>query len=142
VVAVTTIESYTTTRAGTRRQRAAAWLGLAAAVVLLRLPFRWTVRAARMARLAGRRPLPIDQAAVMVEAVRHAGRRWPTRIACMESSLGAVLACALCGRRLTWCLGVRLGLPVEYHAWAALPTAGPVGEYTADGWHHHSALEI
>ncbi|UCM90416.1 lasso peptide biosynthesis B2 protein [Streptomyces marincola] len=139
---MTSIESYRTVRAGTPRQRAVAWLGLAAAVLLLRLPFRWTVRAARTARFIGRRPLPAERAQVMVEAVRHAGRGWPVRVACLESSLGAVLACALCGRRLAWCVGARVAPPVEYHAWARIPGDEPVGEYVGDGWHYLPALEI
>ncbi|MFJ6464375.1 hypothetical protein ACIQM0_25655 [Streptomyces sp. NPDC091387] len=57
--------------------------------------------------------------------------------------LGAVLAAALMGRRLNWCLGARFSPPpVEYHAWAELPGHGPVGEYTEAGWHHHTALTI
>ncbi|MBL1120277.1 lasso peptide biosynthesis B2 protein [Streptomyces sp. 110] len=114
------MEAYSTVRTGTRRERAAAAAGLALALVLLRLPFRHTVR-----------------------AVRHTARLWPGRAACMETSLGAVLAAALLGRRLTWCLGARFAPPpVEYHAWAELPGHGPVGEYTADGWHRHTALTV
>jgi hypothetical protein len=143
VVAVTTIESYATVRAGTLPERAVAWLGLAAAVVLLRLPFRVTVRAVRCARWVGRRPVPDGQALVMVQAVRHAGRRWPMRVACLESALGAVLACALSGRRLTWCVGARIAPPpAEYHSWAQTPGGTPVGEYTDDGWPYLPALEI
>ncbi|MFJ4770854.1 lasso peptide biosynthesis B2 protein [Streptomyces uncialis] len=123
-MAVTPAESYRTVRAGTLRERAAAGLGLAAAVLL---PFRWTVRAARLARSAGRHSLPTDRALEMVEATRYAGRRWPVRIACLESSLGSVLACALLGRRLTWCVGARVAPPAEYHAWARIPGGKPVG---------------
>lgn len=68
---------------------------------------------------------------------------WPGRAACMKTSLGAVPAAALMGRRLDWCLGARFcRRPVEYHAWAELPGHGPVGEYTGGGWHHHTALTI
>ncbi|MGX2997457.1 lasso peptide biosynthesis B2 protein [Streptomyces sp. JNUCC 64] len=139
---MTSVESYRTIRAGSVRERAAARLGLVAAVLLLRLPFRWTVRAVRLARRVGRRPLPAERALVMVEAVRHAGRRWPVRIACLESSLGAMVACALLGRRLTWCVGARVAPPVEYHAWAQAPDGAPVGEHTEGGWHYLPALEI
>ncbi|MBO3675466.1 lasso peptide biosynthesis B2 protein [Streptomyces sp. NEAU-YJ-81] len=137
------MEAYSTTRIGTLLERCAAAAGLALALVLLRLPFRFTVRAVRRARRAGHRPLTAARADVLVTAVRHAGRLWPGRAACMETSLGAVLAAALLGRRLNWCLGVRFSPPpVEYHAWAELPGQGPVGEYTAAGWHHHTALTI
>ncbi|MFC9222993.1 lasso peptide biosynthesis B2 protein [Streptomyces hygroscopicus] len=107
------MEAYCTVRTGTLGERLAAAAGLALALVLLRLPFR------------------------------HTARWWPGRAACMETSLGAVLAAALLGRRLDWCLGARFAPPpVEYHAWAELPGHGPVGEYTAAGWHHHTALTI
>ncbi|MFE2443337.1 lasso peptide biosynthesis B2 protein [Streptomyces melanosporofaciens] len=140
---MTSMEAYSTTRIGTFLERCAAAAGLALALLLLRLPFRFTVRAVRRARRIGHRHLAATQADVLVMAVRHVGRLWPGRAACMETSLGAVLAAALLGRRLNWCLGVRFSPPpVEYHAWAELPGHGPVGEYTAAGWHHHTALTI
>lgn len=140
---MTTMESYSTTCTGPFRDRLAAAIGLALALVLLALPFRHTVRAARWARHAGRRPITPDRAEALVTAVRHTGRLWPVRAACAEISLGAVLAAALLGRRLDWCLGVRFSPPpVEYHAWASLPGGDPVGEYTQAGWHHYTALVI
>ncbi|WP_145497519.1 lasso peptide biosynthesis B2 protein [Streptomyces sp. CFMR 7] len=140
---MTTNEAWSTVRTGTFGERVAALVGLLLALLLLRLPFRCTVRAVRWARMVGHRPANHAQAEVLVFAVRHAGRWWPGRVACMETSLGAVLAAALLGRRLEWCLGARFAPPpVEYHAWASLPDAGPVGEYTAAGWHHHPALTI
>lgn len=140
---MTTTEAYRTGRVGTLRDRLAAAAGLVLALVLLRLPFRHTVRMARWARRAGRRPLTEDRASTLVAAVRHTGRWWPGRVACLETSLGAILAAALLGRNLTWCLGARFNPPpTEYHAWAHLPGTGPIGEYTAGGWHHHPALRI
>ncbi|MFI1265675.1 MULTISPECIES: lasso peptide biosynthesis B2 protein [Streptomyces] len=137
------MEAYSTARTGTFTERLAAAAGLALALALLRLPFRHTVRAVRWARRAGRRPLGPGRAETLVDAVRHTGRMWPGRAACMETSLGAVLAAALLGRRLNWCLGVRFSPPpTEYHAWAELPGSGPVGEYVTGGWHHHTALTI
>ncbi|MEU7436118.1 lasso peptide biosynthesis B2 protein [Streptomyces sioyaensis] len=91
---------------------------------------------------AGRAPTAA-QAQALVEAVRHTGRLWPVRAACLETSLGTVLAAVLLGRRLHWCLGVRFSPPpTEYHSWVELPDDGPVGEYTEAGWHHHTALTI
>ncbi len=140
---MTSMEAYSTVRSGTFPERLAAAAGFALALVLLRLPFRHTVRAARLARRVGRRHLAPARAESLVGAVRHTARLWPGRAACMETSLGSVLAAALLGRRLTWCLGARFAPPpVEYHAWAELPGHGPVGEYTAAGWHHHTALTI
>ncbi|MGW1837729.1 lasso peptide biosynthesis B2 protein [Streptomyces sp. NPDC002067] len=143
------MEAYSTTRTGTVGERLAAAAGFALALILLRLPvgkagrFRYTVSGARIARRAGRRPLNPAQAEALVDAVRHTARLWPGRAACMETSLGTVLAAALMGRRLNWCLGARFSPPpVEYHAWAELPGQGPVGEYTDAGWHHRTALTI
>ncbi|MEZ7005019.1 lasso peptide biosynthesis B2 protein [Streptomyces sp. AD55] len=137
------MEAYSTVRTGTVPERLAAAAGRARALLLLRLPFRHMVRAAGLARRLGRRELASAQAEALVGAVRHTARWWPGRSACMETSLGAVLAAALLGRRLDWCLGARFAPPpVEYHAWAELPGYGPVGEYTAAGWHHHTALTI
>ncbi|GAA2350209.1 lasso peptide biosynthesis B2 protein [Streptomyces cuspidosporus] len=140
---MTSMEAYSTVRSGTLLERCAATIGLALALVLLRLPFRHTVRAVRWARRAGWRPLTAVRAETLVSAVRHTGRLWPGRAACMETSLGAVLAAALLGRRLHWCLGARFSPPpVEYHAWAELPGGGPIGEYIEAGWHHPTALTI
>lgn len=140
---MTTMESYSTIRTGPFRDRLAAAVGLGLALVLLRLPFRYTVRAARLARRAGRRPITPDRAEALVATVRHTGRLWPVRAACAEISLGSVLAAALLGRRLNWCLGARFSPPpTEYHAWTAIPGGGPVGEYTEAGWHHYTALVI
>ncbi|MFL4910622.1 lasso peptide biosynthesis B2 protein [Streptomyces sp. MMS24-I2-30] len=137
------MEAYSTVRTGTYPERLAAAAGLTLALVLLKLPFRHTVRAARIVRRLGRRDLDAARAEALVGAVRHTARWWPGRAACTETSLGAVLAAALLGRRLDWCLGARFAPPpVEYHAWAELPGHGPVGEYTAAGWHHHTALTI
>ncbi|MFH8993216.1 lasso peptide biosynthesis B2 protein [Streptomyces sp. NPDC017940] len=137
------MEAYSTTRSGTYRERLAAAAGVVLALVLLRLPFRHTVRAVRLARKAGRRELDLARAEVLVSAVRHTARMWPGRAACMETSLGSALAAALLGQRLDWCLGARFAPPpVEYHAWPELPGHGPVGEYTASGWHHYTALTI
>ncbi|BFO23104.1 hypothetical protein SHKM778_94920 (plasmid) [Streptomyces sp. KM77-8] len=68
VVAVTSMEAYSTVRTGTLPERLAAAAGLALALVLLRLPFRHTVRTVRWARRAGRRPL-----------TRSGPRRWSKR---------------------------------------------------------------
>ncbi|MGW2324731.1 lasso peptide biosynthesis B2 protein [Streptomyces sp. NPDC001700] len=140
---MTSIEAYATVRTGTPAERCAAALGLVLALVLLRLPFRHTVRSVRWARRVGRRPLAPARAEAVVAAVRHTGHLWPGRMACAETSLGAVLAAALLGRRLDWCLGARFAPPpTEYHAWAELPGHGPVGEYTTGGWHHHTVLTL
>ncbi|MCE7081429.1 lasso peptide biosynthesis B2 protein [Streptomyces sp. ST2-7A] len=137
------IRAHRAPRAGTLVERCAARLGLAVAVVLLRLPFRHTVRAVRLARCFGRGRVEPGRGEELVAAVRYVGRRWPVRIACVETSLGAVLAAAILRRHLVWCLGARfVPPPVEYHAWVEVPGHGPVGEDTAGGWYHFAALSI
>ncbi|MEV8060944.1 lasso peptide biosynthesis B2 protein [Streptomyces antimycoticus] len=127
----------------TAGQRIASAAGLYGALVLLALPFSIAVRAARTARLVGRRPLTARDGQQLVEAVKWAGRRMPHRLACQETSLAAMLAAALCGRRLTWCVGVRFTPPpIEFHAWVALDNGDPVGEDTTAGWHHRPAVQI
>ena len=144
--AMTSTKAYSTVPTGTFTERMAAAAGLLLALALLRLPFRHTTRTTRTirrARQAGRRPLTPEQAEALAEAVRHTSRLWPGRATCMETSLGAVLAAALMGRRLNWCLGARFTPPpVEHHAWAELPGHGPIGEHTQAAWHHHTALTI
>lgn len=143
MVAMTSMEAYSTIRTGTLAERAAAALGLALALVLLRLPFRHTVRAARTARRIGRRRLTPAQAEALLGAVRHTGRHWPGRLACVETSLGSMLAAAVLGHCLEWHLGARFSPPpVEFHAWVEVPGHGPVGEFTMAGWYHHTALTI
>ncbi|GAA4914153.1 hypothetical protein ACFPM3_22975 [Streptomyces coeruleoprunus] len=44
------------------------------------------------------------RAVLAMNTLLHTARWWPGRAACMETSLGAVLAAALFGRRLDWCL--------------------------------------
>lgn len=140
---MTTHEAWSTVRTGTLPERAAATTGFAAAWLLLRLPFRHTTRATRATRHLCRRPATPAEGEALVHAVRHTARWWPGRVACMETSLGAVIAGALLGRRIDWCLGARFSPPpVEYHAWAEVPYQGPVGEDTEAGWHHHTALTI
>ncbi|GAA3845917.1 hypothetical protein GCM10022243_10160 [Saccharothrix violaceirubra] len=141
---MTTTEAFTTSPRGGPGCRAAATVGLVAAMLLLRLaPFRVVVAAARLARRVGRRTPDPVHAADLVDAVRHTGRWWPTRVACLETSLAATLAAAVTGRRPVWCLGARFRPePVEYHAWVCLPDGTPVGEYLLAGRHHHATLEI
>lgn len=71
---MTSMEAYSTVRTGTFTERLAAAAGLALALVLLRMPFRHVVRAARFARRVGRRPLDVARAEALVSAVRHTGR--------------------------------------------------------------------
>lgn len=108
-----------------RRHRMTALLGLLLAAAILRLPFRRvTAIVATLAR--GARPCAREEAATTVAAVRHAARWYPGRAACLETSLGAVLAARMRGRRLDWCIGARQ-LPYAAHAWVEVERQ-PIGE--------------
>lgn len=99
------------------RDRAAAGIGLAAALLLLRaVPIRHVVVVARVAtRLPGHRA-SVREAEAVLAAVRAAGAWWPGRVACLEESLACHLAAALTGRRVRWVLGARFA-PRGAHAW-------------------------
>ncbi|MFG2564714.1 lasso peptide biosynthesis B2 protein [Streptomyces sp. NPDC048567] len=123
-------------------QRAAGYVGLGTALVLLRcLPVRLVVRAACLAgRLPGRAASP-EEADAVCTAVRRAVWWWPGRAACLEESLAAYLAAALTGRRVAWVLGARFA-PQGAHAWIA--TTGAVhGQEAADRvWPYRAALTV
>jgi hypothetical protein len=100
-----------------RRDRVAGLIGLALAVCLLRLPFRVTLRTVTVVkRVLGRRAATDAQAERAVRAVQDAARYYPGRVACLELSLGAVMALAPAGRGLDWCLG-STGDALRFHAW-------------------------
>ncbi|WP_330276896.1 lasso peptide biosynthesis B2 protein [Lentzea sp. NBC_00516] len=87
------------------------------ALVLLRLPFRHTVRFVNI--LTGKwctRPVKRSEALDVVAAVEAAADHYPGRAACLERSLGAVIAAAIQRRRLQWVLGVAED-PSRFHAW-------------------------
>ncbi|MFE8978732.1 lasso peptide biosynthesis B2 protein [Streptomyces cyaneofuscatus] len=99
------------------RDRAAAGIGLAAALLLLRaLPIRHVVAIARAATLLPGRPARVRDAEAVLAAVRAAGTWWPGRVACLEESLACHLAAALTGHRVRWVLGARF-IPRGAHAW-------------------------
>jgi|SRR5579871_4122629 len=100
-------------------------MSLVTAYALLRLPFPMVTKTVPfIGRRARPASLPDGQAAV--SAVRHAAHWFPGRAACLETSLGAVIAARLHGRRLDWCIGART-LPYAAHAWVEADRH-PVGE--------------
>lgn len=118
-----TTGAETTARPG-GLMRVPACLGLALALLLMRMPLR-----TRMRLLTPLRRLPAAPARLAASAdatVRHLRPAWwPGRIACMEVSLATVLTIALCGRRAHWVIGARR-MPNEAHAWVWTP-AGALG---------------
>jgi hypothetical protein len=114
-----------------RRARLAFPIGL----VLLRLPFRWTVWTVSVVRRSCRVDASVLETAEMLAAIEALTRRYPGRVACLESSIVGVLVAALCRRRLDWVMGVADD-PYRFHAWveasgvAVLPSAEPdFGEF-------------
>ncbi|MGP4002608.1 lasso peptide biosynthesis B2 protein [Streptomyces sp. 8N706] len=104
------------------RHRTAGAIGLGVALCLLHLPFRLTLRVLPvLKRRWCRRTATARQAHSVFEAVLHAGRRYPGRVACLEHSLGAVLGLALAGLSADWCIG-SADDPYRFHAW--LETGG------------------
>lgn len=97
------------------RQRLVGTVCLVFASVLLRLPFRVVIRTVALLGHGAASAGPAD-GQIAVAAVRHAARWFPGRAACLETSLGAVLAARIYGRRLDWCIGARQ-LPYAAHAW-------------------------
>ncbi|WP_330334794.1 lasso peptide biosynthesis B2 protein [Streptomyces sp. NBC_00536] len=111
-----TVRFAPTTRP-TFRDRAAAGIGLACALLLLRaLPTRHVVTIARAATRLPGRPARVHEAEAILSAVRSAGAWWPGRVACLEESLACHLAAALTGHRVHWALGARF-TPRGAHAW-------------------------
>ncbi|MEV7525603.1 lasso peptide biosynthesis B2 protein [Streptomyces sp. NPDC091371] len=99
------------------RDRTAAFIGLAAALLLLRLlPIRHVTAVALAATRLPGRPARVHDTECVLAAVRSTGRWWPGRVACLEESLAVHLAAALTGRRTRWVLGARFA-PRGAHAW-------------------------
>nr|WP_184293704.1 lasso peptide biosynthesis B2 protein [Nocardiopsis algeriensis] len=108
------------------RDRCAGLLGFTLAVVLLRLPLKYSV--AVVAQLKRRTPGPatVAETETAVVAARRAARWFPGRAACLENSLAAALTALLMGHRVDWCIGARL-MPYAAHAWVEAEGV-PVGE--------------
>lgn len=96
--------------------RPAAVVAFAVALLLLRLPFRVTVRVVRVLHGRCTRPASPAEAARAVAAADAAADRYPGRAACLERSLAAVVAAAAARRRVDWVLGAAED-PCRFHAW-------------------------
>ncbi|MEV6986661.1 lasso peptide biosynthesis B2 protein [Sphaerisporangium sp. NPDC051017] len=104
-------------------------VGLAAftaGIVLLSLPFSRMVRVIAWIKRHRPRPATPQEARTAAAAARWAGQWFPGRAACLENSVAAVLAAAIRGRAVHWCVGGRLA-PYSTHAWIETDT-GPAGE--------------
>lgn len=107
--------------------RLAGLIGFAAAVIILGvLPFE---HATALVALLGRRvrPASTEEAEAAVNGARRAGRYFPGRAACLETSLAAVLTALMHRRKPAWCIGART-LPYAAHAWIEAENT-PVGEH-------------
>ncbi|MGI5505721.1 lasso peptide biosynthesis B2 protein [Lentzea sp. CA-135723] len=94
-----------------------ALFALPMALVLLRLPFRRTVKVFKLVkRVRARRDATGSQALQALAAAKRVSRFHPGRVACLELSLTAALTAALRGGEVLWCLGVASD-PQSFHAW-------------------------
>ncbi|WP_053735538.1 lasso peptide biosynthesis B2 protein [Nocardia sp. NRRL S-836] len=94
----------------------AGW-SLLMALLLLRLPFRYTLRVVGvLAEKWCTRPASCAEALSAVASVESAADRYPGRAACLERSLGAVFAAGVRRRRMSWVMGVAEN-PNRFHAW-------------------------
>ena len=97
-------------------RRIRAHVGLVVALLLLKLPFRWTTWTVELTRRRCRKEATVSEAISVLRAVDKAASRFPGRAACLERSLGAVLTAALCRRRVDLVMGVAED-PYRFHAW-------------------------
>jgi len=79
-----------------------------------------------MQRFPGR-AATLTEAETLCLAVRWVGLFLPTRVACLEESVGTVVALALRGRHVVWCHGVS-GDPIEFHAWLRTQKGEPIAQ--------------
>lgn len=99
------------------REWAAATIGGFVALLALRLlPLHRTLTLVRLIRRITPIPAQHTDAVRAVRACRILARRYPGRAACLELSLATVLAAAVRGRHVDWCIGCRFD-PCQSHAW-------------------------
>jgi branched-subunit amino acid ABC-type transport system permease component len=100
-----------------RGQRAAAAVAFIVALLLLRLPFRTTVRIVEIVRgRCCRDVADVAQVAAVVATARRASRWYPGRAACLELSLTVVVTMTFLRRTVDWVIGVADD-PYRFHAW-------------------------
>jgi hypothetical protein len=99
-------------------------------ILLVRLPFRVTVRVLSWSRSRWcRRGATAGQALAAMRATDAVGRYYPGRVACLELSLATVVTMALGGRHLSLVVGIADD-PCRFHAWV-MAEDGPVS-YPSD----------
>lgn len=118
---------------------AVAALALATLLVQV-LPLRGTLTIVRVAKRWTRRPATAAEAAQTIAARDWAGQFFPSRAACLEMSLAALLDLALHGRFADWCIGCRFD-PCESHAWIEV-SGRPIGESNSPDRPFHVTLRI
>lgn len=99
------------------KPRLVAFVAMLLALLLLRLPFRVTVRAFKFVkRTLAKRTTTQPEALQALAAAKRVSRFHPGRVACLELSLTAALTAALRRGSVEWCLGVASD-PQSFHAW-------------------------
>ena len=103
---------------------ATSGLAFPIALILARIPFRWTARIVRFAKR--RLDLPratVEEANALSEAAYRVAWNHPGRVACYEHSLTVLVAAALSHRSVELHLGTATD-PRRFHAW--IETCGQV----------------
>ena len=106
------------------RQVIVAALAFPIAIILSRVPFRWTARLLRSVKR--RLPYPearAEEASALAVAAQRVARAYPGRVACYEHSLVIMVAAVLSRRTVNLYLGTATD-PRRFHAW--IETGGRV----------------
>jgi hypothetical protein len=111
--------------------RLAVLVAFPVALLLLVLPFRWTIAIVGwLKRQWVRSPAGHDRAMAMLVAVHIVTRHHPGRLACLERSLTCVLALAIRRQAVDWCFGAATD-PRSFHAWIeadGIPVVHPLDQ--------------
>jgi hypothetical protein len=122
--------------------RVIALVAFAVAVVLLRLPFRTTVRLVRALRDGWcHAPATTVQVTAVAAAVRRMTRWYPGRTACLESSLAEYLMMTTLRLAVDWVIGAAAD-PYRFHAWVEVDNAPIASDSNVDFGEFRRVLKI
>jgi hypothetical protein len=124
------------------RHKLTGVIGLLTAVAVIKTPFWFWIGLIRIGRRITPRRASAHQTLMLIEGVRWAGKLWPGRCACLESSLGAYFTGVLFRKAPTWCYGAAFW-PIRFHAWNEANNV-PIGQVVdpAKEWPYQTFLRI
>lgn len=124
------------------RYKMSGIIGLAIALIVIRLPFWVWISCVKFSRCVCRRSASVAHGLMLLEGVRWAGRFWPGRFACLESSLGASFAGIFFLSTPTWCYGSQFR-PMQHHAWLEIE-GFPLGQAVdpTREWRYQALIRI